>query len=91
MGGPEHFFFDYQGEIAHSPKKPRSQRLLEHQNRLPNWTGDESNGIESTRELSQTRTDLDQRNAGNGIPDGTVVYVDKMTPERFDLMLKDIH
>lgn len=90
MGVPDRFFFDLHGEIAHSPKEPRISKFASKR-RLPGWTGDESSGIESTRELSQTRTDLVQRGAGNGIPEGTVVYVDKMTPEKFDLMLKDIH
>lgn len=90
MGVPDRFLFDFHGEISHSSKELRISKFA-GKRCLPGWIGDESNGIESTRELSQTRTDLGQRSAQNGIPGGPVVYVDKMTPERFDLMLKDIH
>ncbi len=84
--GPEHFFFELHGEIAHSPQKPRSSNFAKIRP-LPDWTGDESSGIESTRELKPPRTDFDQRD----IPNGPVVDVKDMSPERFDLLLRDIH
>ncbi len=89
-GGPEFFFFELHGEIAHSPKKPRSLNFASTR-RLPGWTGDESSGIESSRELKQTKSNLDQKNAGSGIPDGPVVDVKEWKPEKFDLLLRDIH
>ena len=87
MGGIEsgHFFFSRKGEIVHSIRRLGSQR------RLPDWTGDESSGVESTRELRQTTTDLSQRNVGNGVPEGPVVDVKEWKPEKFDLLLRDIH